>query len=57
MNQWLRPLPPAGPLTFIAKWPKYGIGESTATVDASKLREAAERAEVLWGSRHPPPQR
>jgi hypothetical protein len=38
-------LPLAGPLTFIAKWPKYGIGESAPTVDAGKLREAAERAD------------
>lgn len=48
MNQWLWPLPPAGPLTFIAEWPKYRIGESTATVDAHELRESAERAEDLW---------
>jgi hypothetical protein len=48
MNQWLWPLPPAGPLTIIAEWPKYGIAESRATVDAGKLREAAERAENLW---------
>jgi hypothetical protein len=28
---------PAGPLTFITEWPKYGIGESKATVVSSSF--------------------
>lgn len=48
MNQWLWPLPPEGPLTFIAEWPKYGIVECSAAVDAGEIRAAAARVEDLW---------
>lgn len=50
MAYWLWPLPPVGPLSFIAEWPAYGIGESRATVDAGALRREAEHADVLWTS-------
>lgn len=49
MRQWLWPLPPPGPLTFVAEWPKYGIAESQVTFDAAKLRAAADDAIDLWG--------
>lgn len=48
MNQWLWPLSPEGPLTFIAERPAYGVAETSYTVDAGELRNSAERAEVLW---------
>lgn len=48
MRQWLWPLPPDGPLTFIAEWPKYDIPECRAEIDASALRRAAEDAIRLW---------
>lgn len=48
MDQWMWPLPPDGPLTFIAEWPKYGVAESRGSVDAGALRDAAKEAQVLW---------
>lgn len=45
---WLWPLPPEGPLTFVAEWPAEGIGETRVEVDAGLLREAASRSEKLW---------
>jgi hypothetical protein len=48
MNQWLWPLPPDGPLTFVAEWPQYGVSESRSAVDGGKIRAAAEHAENLW---------
>jgi hypothetical protein len=48
MNMWLWPLPPDGPLTFVAEWPKFGIPESRADVDGSSVRAAAVQAESLW---------
>ena len=47
-NQWLWPLPPEGPLTFVAEWPRFAVPESTASVDAGELRRAAELAQDLW---------
>jgi hypothetical protein len=48
MNAWLWPLPPDGPLTFVAEWPKYRITECRADVDGGRVRAAASRAEQLW---------
>jgi hypothetical protein len=48
MDQWLWPLPPDGPLTFIAEWPKFGISETSASVDGGEIRAAAETVEELW---------
>jgi hypothetical protein len=48
MNQWLWPLPPVGPLTFVAEWPKYGVRESHAAVDGGRIRAAASQAQNLW---------
>jgi hypothetical protein len=48
MEQWLWPLPPAGPLTFVAEWPRYGIAETRAVIDATALRSAADSAVDLW---------
>jgi hypothetical protein len=45
---WLWPLPPPGPLTFVVQWPAKGIPETRQEADAGSIREAAERAEVLW---------
>jgi hypothetical protein len=47
-NAWLAPIPPAGPLTFIAEWPLYGIAETQVTIDAAELTQAADRVEDLW---------
>lgn len=48
MEQWLWPLPPEGELTFVTAWPKYGIAETTAVLDATALRAAANDAIRLW---------
>jgi hypothetical protein len=50
MSFWLWPLPPAGPLTWHATWPDRGIDETSITVDASDLAEAASQAKQLWTS-------
>ncbi len=50
MNQWLWPLPPDGPLTFIAQWPAFDVEETSVVVDAGELRRAADRSEVLWST-------
>jgi hypothetical protein len=42
------PLPPEGPLQFICEWPAYGIPESTVSVEATPILQAATQAIVLW---------
>lgn len=48
-RQWLWPLAPEGPLTFIAEWPEHAIPECRAEIDGGALRRAAEDAVRLWG--------
>jgi hypothetical protein len=50
---WLYPLPPAGPLAFVCEWPSEGIELTRQEIDADLVREAAERAEVLWEEARP----
>lgn len=45
---WVWPLPPAGPVAFIAEWPAEAIGLTRAEVDDGIIRAAAEQAEELW---------
>lgn len=45
---WLWPLPPPGLLSFITDWPATGVTETTTTVDAGELIDAASRSEQLW---------
>ena len=45
---WVHPLPPDGPVTFIASWLLYGAGEQRAELDRSAIQKAAERAVTLW---------
>lgn len=45
---WLWPLPPPGPLQVVVAWPDGEIPETSTTVDATPLVEAAARAEPLW---------
>lgn len=47
-NVWLWPLPPAGPLRLVCARPDRGIAETSATVDATPLVEAAADAAPLW---------
>jgi len=48
MGMWLWPLPPPGPLTFVASWAEQGQEERATTVDATELINASRRAEQLW---------
>lgn len=48
MRHWVWPLPPDGPLTFVCQWPAFGAPESSASIDARLIREAAARAIPLW---------
>jgi hypothetical protein len=54
MRVWLWPLPPAGPLVFVAEWPTLGIEETRVETDATPLVDAADRVEELWPERGPP---
>ena len=45
---WAHPLPPEGPVTFVASWLKYGVAETRAELDGSAIRAAAGRAVILW---------
>lgn len=42
------PLPPEGPLRFVCEWPAYGIPESSVSVEAGPILEAAHQAIALW---------
>lgn len=48
MRFWLWPLPPPGPLAFVAEWPAFGVELTRREVDTAPLLEAAGRAEELW---------
>jgi hypothetical protein len=53
---WVHPLPPAGPVTFVASWPEYGAAETRAELDGSAIGAAAARAVILWpGEPEPEP--
>jgi hypothetical protein len=45
---WLYPLPPDGPVTFIASWTEHGVTETRVELDSAPIREAAGRAVTLW---------
>ncbi len=45
---WVYPLPPEGPVTFVASWPKYGVIETRVELGGAAIREAAGRAVTLW---------
>jgi hypothetical protein len=45
---WLYPLPPAGPLTFVAGWTIFEIAETRTVVDGAAIVDAAARSEELW---------
>lgn len=47
-NFWVHPLPPDGPVTFVASWLKYGAAETRADLDGAAIRAAARRAVFLW---------
>ena len=57
-ESWLWPLPPAGPVQFLAAWPDRGLAESAVEIEGGTFREAAGQAESMWNEpptalRHP----
>jgi hypothetical protein len=53
MRFWCYPLPPPGPITVYVEWSPVGIPETQTVINADPIREAAERAVVLWGASPP----
>ena len=45
---WVHPLPPDGPVAFVASWPEFGATETRAELDGAVIRAAAARAVILW---------
>jgi hypothetical protein len=45
---WVHPLPPDGPVTFVASWLLHDVAETRAEMDGSAIRQAAGRAAILW---------
>src|SRR3954451_3979970 len=45
---WLCPLPPAGPVIFVCRWPGFGITENQIELDGRQIVAAAERVQTLW---------
>ncbi|OBI83254.1 hypothetical protein [Mycobacterium asiaticum] len=45
---WVHPLPPEGPVTFIAAWPEYVATDVAAKLDGAAIRSAAADALILW---------
>jgi hypothetical protein len=45
---WVHPLPPDGPVTFVAAWLRHGVPEVHAELDGAAIRAAARHAVTLW---------
>lgn len=45
---WFAPLPPPGDLELYVSWPAGNIEETMIRLDASSIREAAQRTDPLW---------
>ncbi len=48
---WVRPLPPKGPIGFLAQWTRRGVEETRVDVPADAILEAAGQSTVLWETR------
>jgi hypothetical protein len=51
--QWVWPLPPPGPMSFVCEWPAAGIELTRADIDAQLILDAATRAQVIFTGRRP----
>ncbi|MGZ4324680.1 MAG: hypothetical protein ACXVV5_21730 [Solirubrobacteraceae bacterium] len=47
-TEWVWPLPPSGPLTFVCEWPAAEIPLSRANLDAQIILDAAGRAQTIF---------
>jgi hypothetical protein len=54
---WLSPVPPGGPLRVVVRCPELGITETAVELDATPIRQAAERVVELWPWSAPEPPR
>jgi hypothetical protein len=50
---WAWPLPPEGPVAFVAEWPSEGVALTQTELDSALVREAAARAVTLWPKAEP----
>ena len=48
MHMWVWPLPPPGPVAFVAEWAAESIPLTRREVDAGAILEAARKSEALW---------
>ena len=48
LRLWLSPLPPAGPVTLVCRWPDYDISDTTSTLDGAAIASAGRAAVELW---------
>lgn len=48
LKLWLSPLPPAGPVTMVCRWPEFDIGETKVTLDGAAMAAAGSAAIELW---------
>jgi hypothetical protein len=47
-NSRLVPLPPDGPVTFVASWLQHEVAETRADLSSSVIHETVQRAVILW---------
>ena len=45
---WIHPLPPEGPIVFVASWLGWGVAETQVPMNSALIREASQRAVTLW---------
>ena len=51
---WLHPLPPDGPMRFVVRCHELGIPETSAELDGTAIRRAADAVVPLWPWEPPP---
>ena len=52
--EWVWPLPPPGPLTFVCEWPACGIPLTGHEVDSQTILDAAAQAQTIFSDEHLP---
>jgi hypothetical protein len=52
-TQWVWPLPPPGPLSFVCEWPAVGLALTRSEINAQAIIDAAARAQALFSDQQP----
>ena len=52
--EWVWPLPPPGPLTFVCEWPACGIPLTGHEIDSQTILDAAAQAQTIFSDEHLP---